>query len=303
MALVPRGRTRVRGRPRALQHHVAPVKSLEKALRLLALFSPRTTQISINDMCKQLQIHRSVVYRLVVSLTAYGFLERADAHCYQVGKRAFEIGNLYVYGNSLVERAQPVLIDLVRATGWTAQLSVLDGTAMLVLATRESPAMVRAVADVGVRMPLHATAAGKAVLAHLPGRTLERLLGSAGLPAFTARTIMSMSVLRRELEKICRQGYAIHDGEWTEGLYGIGAPLFNHEGVFGAVVVAAPTSLLPSSDVEMLIEKTKRASEALSTFQKRYPDEPRADDGAGEPSVRRLTRTRRRPRGETREHA
>jgi DNA-binding IclR family transcriptional regulator len=148
-------------------------------------------------------------------------------------------------------------------------LSVRDGAEMLVVATRESPAMVRAVADVGVRMPMHATAAGKAVLAYLPDATVDSIIAETRLPPFTPRTITTPAALKEELQKVRDTGYAVHDEEWTEGLYALGAPFHDQEGVRGAVVIAAPTSLLPSSDLDLLVSATKGAAERLSTFQTR----------------------------------
>jgi DNA-binding IclR family transcriptional regulator len=90
----------------------------------------------------------------------------------------------------------------------------------------------------GEIMPMHASAAGKAVLAFLPGKDAERLLLSMKLEAFTPHTSRSASGLRKELEEIRQQGVAVNQQEFHNGINALAAPIFNNEGrVMGSIAL------------------------------------------------------------------
>ena len=89
---------------------------------------------------------------------------------------------------------------------------------------------------VGTAVPLHASSAGKVVLAELGADELEASLGTAPLPAFTERTITDVRVLSAELARIRRQGWAEIDGELEEGLAAISVPVRSARGELAAIV-------------------------------------------------------------------
>lgn len=95
---------------------------------------------------------------------------------------------------------------------------------------------------VGERMYLHATAAGKAILAHYPEERVEFILDRWGLPEQTDRTITSRADLKAELDGIRERGYALNRGEDQEGVYAIGQVVTKPSGaVLGAMSIAGPT--------------------------------------------------------------
>lgn len=95
---------------------------------------------------------------------------------------------------------------------------------------------------VGERIYLHATAAGKAILAHYPEERVDFILDRWGLPAQTDRTITSREDLKAELDEIRDRGYALNRGEDQEGVYAIGQVVTKPSGaVLGAMSIAGPT--------------------------------------------------------------
>jgi IclR family pca regulon transcriptional regulator len=89
---------------------------------------------------------------------------------------------------------------------------------------------------VGTRFPAHVTSVGRVILAHLPAEETEARLGRAELRPLTARTIVSRDLLKAELGRARRQGYAIVDQELEEGLRSVAVPVRDRD---GAVVAAA----------------------------------------------------------------
>lgn len=107
---------------------------------------------------------------------------------------------------------------------------------------------------VGTAVPLHASSAGKVVLAELGADELEASLGTAPLPAFTERTITDVRVLSAELARIRRQGWAEIDGELEEGLAAISVPVRSARGELAAIVgISGPTFRLTTSRRRQLL--------------------------------------------------
>ena len=93
---------------------------------------------------------------------------------------------------------------------------------------------------------MHCTALGKAVLAFLPTPRVRAILIRHGMPRQTPRTIVSLPMMDRELARIRRQGYAIDDIEFEEGVRCVGAPVLDHRGMpIAAVSVSAPVPRMP----------------------------------------------------------
>jgi DNA-binding IclR family transcriptional regulator len=90
---------------------------------------------------------------------------------------------------------------------------------------------------------MHCTALGKSVLAHLPGERVRAILSRHGMLRGTPRTIVTVSDMERELDRVRRQGYAIDDVEFEEGVRCVGAPILDHRGIpIAAISVSAPVS-------------------------------------------------------------
>ena len=168
--------------------------------------------------------HKSTVHRFVVNLEAAGFLERDPRSTrYRLGLRIFELGGLVMQQMNLWDEALPFLEGLVRDTGETGHLAVLDGGEAIYVERVEARRALRVPSAIGRGYPAHATNLGKALLAHLGREELHELVGRKGLPAYTPNTITDLESLERELELIRAQGFAVDNEEYDEGLRCVGA--------------------------------------------------------------------------------
>jgi IclR family acetate operon transcriptional repressor len=112
---------------------------------------------------------------------------------------------------------RPYLAKLVRLTGETANLAMLDGDEVVYLAQVPSPHQMRMFTEPGRRVRTHATAVGKALLAQLPPAEARALL-EHDMPSFTPTTITDPDLLLAHLEVIRQQGYAVDEGEQEVGV-------------------------------------------------------------------------------------
>jgi DNA-binding IclR family transcriptional regulator len=162
-----------------------------------------------------------------------------EERSYGLGVVAFEIGSAYLRNDPLERLARPLLTPLVERTGATVHLGVLHGAETLYLLKLQPPRPVPLVTDVGVRLPAHLTAIGRAMLAHLPPAQLRALY--PGAQAFVDRTghgPSSPTALRRLLRDERMRGWSEEDGFVTPEIASVAACAFDHIGRPAAAIGA-----------------------------------------------------------------
>ncbi|MBT2446780.1 IclR family transcriptional regulator [Streptomyces sp. ISL-43] len=144
------------------------------------------------------------------------------------------------------------LLELLReCTGQAVHLALRSGNALMYIRKIESDQPFRTASRVGTRIPMHATAVGKAVLAHLPPEEAEEILRAAGMPALTPRTLTDRARLATELNRVRAHGYAVDDEESEPSVRCLGAPVFDRDGVpVGAVSLTGVTFLTTREELE-----------------------------------------------------
>jgi DNA-binding IclR family transcriptional regulator len=193
-----------------------PVKSAYRALDVLEALAFRPATLS--ELSRLLDIPKSSLHGLVRTLTERGWIAPADGSTrFRLGLRALQVGARFVEEDEAVARVAPTLDRLVASTGETVQHGRLDGDQVVYLAKRDTAHQVRIISDVGARLPAHATALGKALLAARDDDTVARLLRQP-LASLTSRTKTDLDALMGDLERARGRGYAVDDGEAADGL-------------------------------------------------------------------------------------
>jgi IclR family pca regulon transcriptional regulator len=210
------------------------VRSLERGLAVIRAFDADHPELSLTEVARTCGLTRAAARRFLLTLADLGYV-RADGRAYRLTPRVLELGYSYLSSFSLAQLAQPHLEQLVDRTRESSSLCVLDGDDIVYVARVPARRIMTAAITVGTRFPAYVTSVGRVMLADLPGDELEVRLDRAELVPFTARTIVSADLLRAELERVRRQGYALVDQELEEGLRSIAAPVRDR----GGEVVAA----------------------------------------------------------------
>ena len=219
------------------------VQSVARALTLLDALGDRPSEVGIAELSKQVGFHVSTAHRLLSTLIAQGYArQNPETGRYGLGAKAFHLAESYLGQMDLRRVVRPVLERLSRETGETANLVILDGREGLYLDKVESPQSLRFFSRIGRRAPLHCTAAGKVLLAGRAWPEAQRMLGRESLERFTPKTILSLEVLRRELEGVRTEGIALDREECEDGATCIAAPVRNARGeTVAAMSISAPT--------------------------------------------------------------
>jgi IclR family acetate operon transcriptional repressor len=241
------------------------VQSVDRALDLLEALASSEGEVSITSLANRTSLHVSTVHRLLATLLRRGYVrQNPETSRYFTGAKLATLAEGQSRFNELRHRARPILRALTDQTRETSNLVVLDDVVGVYIETVPSPHVVRMFTTLGNRVPLHATGAGKALLAWLAPDRRDPLVDRMELRAHTVRTIVERPALRRALEEIRERGYAIDDEEYDEGVRcvsvgvgPIGAPL-------GAISVSAPASRLTRQRCGELAPLLRRAANELA---------------------------------------
>jgi IclR family transcriptional regulator, acetate operon repressor len=199
-------------RGQADEEHGYSVRAVERVCSILDLLQESVSGISLIDVAQATDLPKSSAFRYLWTLESRRYVERDDS------TGLFRLGLGFVGMQSrqlevLRERVQPWLEKLRDEFDETTNLGILDGDSVIYLDIIESRRSVRLAATRGSRDPLHSTALGKAIAAHLPqGRVLE-ILQRHGMERRTANTITTPDDYLAELARVKRVGYAVDDCE------------------------------------------------------------------------------------------
>ena len=149
--------------------------------------------------------------------------------------------------------------------GETASLAEWRRGRVLLVDVADGRHKLRLSLDVGDDCPLHASALGKAIAAHLPPEELAAALRAAGMPAFTASTVTERAKFLRELAQIRKQGFAVNREETIEGAILLGGAIFDANGrAFAAVSLSCPTARYSASKRTTLTHLVRTTSAAIT---------------------------------------
>ena len=224
------------------------VPAATRALRVLRYLASQPDPVSLDRLAAAVGLPRSTAYHLMAAMEAEGFVTHLpDEHRYGLGVAAFEVGSGYSRQVPLQRIARRPLAALVDTLGQSAHLAVLHGRDVLYVVEERAPGRPPLVTDVGVRLPAHLTASGRAVLAALPANQVRALYPDR--TAFVSRHgagPASPSALRALLAETRQRGHAVEDGEVTPGFASVAAAVLDHNGhPVAGVAVTFPTEERP----------------------------------------------------------
>lgn len=241
------------------------LSSVANAILLLKVFSDEHSELGISALAERLHLAKSTVHRLASTLVDAGMLEqnpRTDE--YRLGLAVFELGTLVRRKLDLLFEARPWLATLRDRTGETVDLSVLNHDSVICVNFLESDKVSRIRSGLGLRMPAHCTAEGKALMAFQPPQVVDRIM-AAGLEQRTPLTVTNPAALREELSKVRARGYAIDDEQYELGVRGVAAPIRDESGMSVAAIGASgPTQRLSKSKLQLIAREVDSAAREIS---------------------------------------
>ena len=239
------------------------IQSIDRAIRVLtALQGAR--RMSLSDLAARLELAPSTTHGIVRSLVEHGMVvQERGSNRYQLGPAVLRLGNVYLDTLELRSKSIPWAEDLARRTGCAVRTGVLLVDDVVIIHHEPRPDGSRQMPEVGIVIPGHASALGKAMLAFLPDEA-GRVLGSR-LRSMTGETVTDAALLRAQLDDVRRSGIAVEQDEAVLGESGLASPVFDSwGGAVGAIGIVVPSGQVPAGqagehDARDVVRETARA--------------------------------------------
>ena len=212
--------------------------SLARGLSVIRAFTERDQSLTIADVARITGLPRAAARRCLHTLTQLGYAG-TDGRTYCLRPKILALGYSYLSSSPLASTLDPVLERISRTLQESSSAGVLDEDDIVYVARAATKRIMSVGLSVGSRLPAWSTSIGRALLAHLPPAELDAYLARVDLKPLTHLTLTDPDALRRELEKIRRNGYALVDQELEIGLRSVAVPIRNRA---GAVVAAMNVS-------------------------------------------------------------
>jgi IclR family acetate operon transcriptional repressor len=245
------------------------VQSVARAANLLnEIANHGSAGLSVTQIAERLGVAKSTALALARTLSAAGLLRGVDpGPRYVLGLNLLRLGDLVGQQTSIAELGLPTLRDLSTVTGMTARLAMNEAGYPVFLERIDGEGSIRFHAPLGQREEPHATAAGKAILAHLLDTDVRQLIAEAGMARYTPKTVTDVETLMRELERVRSEGYALDDEEEAEGVFCVGSAFFDHQGqCSGALSVTGLKVDVPLREVRQLGVTVREHADRLSSM-------------------------------------
>lgn len=215
------------------------IESVTRATNLFKVIIERNS-LSLEDAVEVTGTTKSTAFRLLSTLVEAGLVERAPGGGYQPGPEAVRLSLVLTGQLNVAAAAAAPLREFWLATKETVALALLTGSSLVLAEVLESPSPFRMAETLGTRVPLHSSALGKAVAAHLPREQLKTDLGAEPYQSITPSSPLYFVDLQPRLERVIGDGFALDIEESALGVACAAAPVFLRGEVAGAVSVAGP---------------------------------------------------------------
>lgn len=245
---------------------MSQVPAATRALRVLRFLASQADPVPLERIMREVGLPRSTAYHLLAAMAEEGFVVHlADEHRYGLGVAAFEVGSGFARQAPLQRLARRPVAALVDHLGHGGHLAVLHGRDVLYVIEERAPGRPPLVTDVGVRLPAHLTASGRAILAALPAAQVRALHPDRS--AFVTRHGVgptSLTALQSLLAETRQRGWATEHGEVTPGTASVGAPVLDHNGLpVAGLAITFPDTLDPA-EVAGVAQAVTRAAGLLT---------------------------------------
>ncbi|MXY33389.1 MAG: helix-turn-helix domain-containing protein [Boseongicola sp. SB0664_bin_43] len=228
----------------------AGAAALAKGLTILDLVADAGEPLRFAELLRRSDLPKPTFARILRTLVAYGLVAQDETRgTYSLGRRFLEMSHRVWDSFDLRAAAAPELARLSRELGETVALCKLDGDEAVYLDERSGDGLNVRV-DSGRRVPLHCTAAGKALLAGLDPALVRGLLDRLDLRPMTPKTITERGQLHADLTLTRARGYAVSSEEHLEGVNSVACAVSGQDGSpVGALVALGPSNRLDQTRI------------------------------------------------------
>jgi len=245
------------------------VKSATRVIDILELLSDVPGGMVLSEICAALQIPASSMHALINTLVIKGYLLRDDtSQRYLIGPKLPQITAIYESHLDLISIASPIMDQLVSFTGESLFLTRLDEDKITFLKVHPGLGIIRIINTVGTHLPAHACGSGKAMMAYLPDVEIDRIYPDEQFPAILPNTIKTKTELRRALQLVRHQGFALDQEEAETGVWAMASCIRDGNGrPISALTIGAPSF---RAKAEMIEEWARALTQSALSISVRF---------------------------------
>ncbi|MEX2337756.1 MAG: IclR family transcriptional regulator [Aquisalimonadaceae bacterium] len=243
------------------------VPAVIKAVSILDAIADAGEPLSLAQLTRLLDQPKSSLLALCNTLVHVGFVKRLDNGAYQLDTHLVDLAHAYLSNIDVTREFSTAWDSLGVHSGEGGVLAVLDKTDVVYVACRTSDLPLGVNYRIGMRLPAHCAATGKALLSTLPDERIRALYGNTPLTQLTRHSIGTVDALLEDLHQTRLRRYAIDDEETREGMRCYGAPVFDSPGSHAIAAVAVSTLKHPSDNSRdmTLVDTLLRLANELSS--------------------------------------
>jgi len=243
------------------------IKSVNNALNLLEEFNGDKDELGVTELSNRLNLHKNNIFRLLATLETKGYIEQNKLReSYRLGMKNLELGQTFIKQLGLVRPVKPFLKEIVKECNEMAHIGIVRQNSVVCLDVEESNQTVKVTNHVGLRLPIHCTAIGKAQIAYATEEELEKLGILDNMERFTPNTIVNKGEFIKQIKEVARRGYALDNEEYNPGVRCVAVPIRDYSGrVVGGISVSGPSFRMTDEILkEKIIPALKAAGEKAS---------------------------------------
>lgn len=241
-------------------------ETVKKTLGLLDVLSKGQREWYAAEIAKEANLPVSTAFRLLTTLVQLRFVDYdRESRRYRLGLKLLELGHLVSQRLDLPNLGTPVLSRLAQVSKETAHLSIRDGDEGVFIAKVEAEHSVRLHTPLGRRVPLHAGASMKILLAYLPDDEIRAYASRFNEARPTGAFQLNATHLLTEVRRVRKQQYCVTRSEQTQGAAGVSAAIRDHSGgVVAGITISGPEGRFNQAKVREFAELVLDGAAELS---------------------------------------
>jgi len=244
---------------------ITRVQSIDRAVAILDCFSEEKKELRLSEISERLGLNKSTVHGIISTLKYHGFISQdEETQKYKLGIRFVQFGDLVINSMNIRNAAVPVIDAVCEKIEETVHVAMLDGLDVVWIEKRECTKSIKTSTKIGARLPAYTTADGKIIICYQNKDKIKNYLPKR-IPQYTNNTITNKSEFIKKLEEMKKNGYAIDNEEYVEGLKCVAAPIFDHDGkVRFSLSTTGPAFRMNEERIKELIVIIKEAANEIS---------------------------------------
>ncbi|MGB5822821.1 MAG: IclR family transcriptional regulator [Proteocatella sp.] len=241
------------------------VQSVERVLDIIEVLATDNAGLGVTEISNRVCLHKSTVHRLLGTLVQRGYAQKSDDGNYKIGLKLVEAVSCYINSLELQTEARPYLAQITANLGLTAHLGVLDGDKVVYIEKLDSFASLKMYSQVGMKIHAYCSSLGKCLLSRYSKKELEVVMKDCKFAKLTKNTKASIFELKKNLDEIRLNGWAIDNQEYELGHRCIGSPIYDYRGeIIAAISASGNLNDIPDEKIEAVADYVKKIALEIS---------------------------------------